>query len=353
MNTVSSVLCVLSASVILAGCVATPDMSRWAQNSSALATAISAENAEVLKRMTKNIAAYNAGVEIGWDIPKTYASTWNEDSRKTYAMSATTIDATMTAMTLYADALAKLASSGETGREAVDKGQKALKSIADTVGVTFPDSSTVFNLVKEIADVWNRAEAQAGLLEAMELTDPKIEVLRDEVKKAVEAQRKLVENLRIFEDSIIVHSYGENAMQWYFQRDATSKMSRFERNEQIFKEAMMNDDHMLVAGGHTLLVETLKERAEARARDLAAAAQWRATRLSQLNGIDTAVDLWGESHKGAMAALRECDGLQAFRINCGSYTAENLRVLASRIRNAVVPDGARPGDIQPVTSTSK
>lgn len=344
-NTVRSVFCAVSVSVMVGGCFATPDMSRWAENSSALATAISAENAEVLKRMDKNIGAYHAGVKIGWDIPTAYDTTWSNDSRKTYADAATTIDATMMVMTLYADALAKLAASGETGKEAVDKGHKALKSIADTVGVAFPAAPAVVAIVKEIADVWTRAEAQAGLWEAMELTDPKVEALRDEIKNAVNAQGSLVTLLRNFEVEIIDHSYGENVMLWYFQNDPTSGKPRFEKNEQIFADAIANQDDTVVAAAHTYLIETLKPRAEARARELSAVAQWRKARLKKLHGIAAAADAWRESHKDAMAALRECGGLRAFRFNCGGYTAENLKIWANRINDAVAGDGPSAADV--------
>ena len=347
-STVRSVFCAVSVSVMVGGCFATPDMSRWAENSSALATAVSAENAEVLKRMDKNIAAYHAGVKIGWDVPAAYGATWSNKSRRTYADAASTIDATMMAMTLYADALAKLAASGETGKEAVEKGHKALKNIADTVGIAFPTAPAVVGIVKEIADVWTRAEAQAGLLQAMELTDLKVEALRDEIKNAVSAQERLVTLLRNFEIAIIDHSYGENVMLWYFQYDPTTGKSRFGKNEQIFDDAIDNEDDTLVAAAYTYLIETLKPRAEARARDLSAAAQWRKARLKKLHGIAAAADAWRESHKNAMAALRECGGLRMFRFNCGGYTAENLKIWANRIKDAVADDEPSATDVEKI-----
>lgn len=345
MTTWRNALAALVATLLLSGCFATPDLSGWAQNSATLATTVSAENTAILNRMDKNIATYRTGKKIGWDIPDVYETTWNNKSRKEFAEAAASIDAGLMAMTLYADALAKLAAAGETGKEAVDKGHKAIVGIAELVGVAFPAAPVVVSIVKEIAGIWTRKEAQDGLAAAMTASDPKVDELTDLIVAATDEQRRLVRLLGNFEDALIEHAYGENVMLWFYQNDPTTGKSRFDKNEQVFADALKNKDDTVVAAAHTYLLEALKPRAEEQALKFGEVAQWRKTRNKALDGIVVAAKAWRASHRDVAAALAECGGLRAFRFSCGGYTAENIRFLADRIKNAIADKEPDDGDV--------
>lgn len=329
---------VLVASLVLAlassACTTTPDLSGWAQNSAELAGVVKAESTNVLKRLDKNIAEMESGNKEGWNLAATGAETeilmsdWRH-WRKSYKASSETIDAGMTAMTLYADSLAKLAAAGETGKEAVGKISNSLTDIGNLIGVTFPAAPAVVKVVEEIAEIWTKVEAQNSLAEAMALTDPKVSELAALIEQAATAQIAIVARVNAFERKLIRLAAGPSRMAWYVKNQS------YQKNEQAFSRATNSRDDTVLAAVNTYLIEALEPKFRERAERRAEVKQWVKTRKQALAAIASSASEWQKTHTDATNLLVSCGGFRFFKSACGSYTAANLKLAAGRIKEVV------------------
>ncbi len=325
----------------ISACATTPDLSGWAQNSAELAGVIKAESTNVLTRLDKNIAEMVSGKKEGWWLPvdeakaKKLISDWRR-WRNSYKASSETIDAGMTAMTLYADSLANLAAAGETGKEAVGKMSKSLADIGNSIGVMFPIAPAVVKIVEEIADIWTRVEAQNSLAEAMMLTDPKVGELAALIEQTASAQIAIVQRVNAFERKLIRLAAGPSRMAWYVQNHS------YQMNEEAFSKAEKNKDDTVLAAAKTYLIEALEPKYRKRAERRVDVKQWVKTRKQALTAIASSASVWQKTHTDATNLLVSCGGFRSLKSACGNYTAANLKLAAGRIKEVVAATEPEP-----------
>jgi hypothetical protein len=328
----------LSLAFAISACATTPDLSGWAQNSAELAGAVKSESTNVLKRLDKNIAEMELGAKEGWRLAKDEAkqqaliSDWQR-WRESYKESSDTIDAGMTAMTLYADSLAKLAAAGETGKEAVEKMSKSLTDIGDLIGVTFPAAPAVLEVVEEIGAIWTKVEAQNSLAEAMALTEPKVGELAALIGQAAVAQIAIVDRVNAFERKLISLAAGPSRMAWYI------KNKGYVANEKAFSDADKNSEDAILATTKTYMIEALEPKFRERGERQAEVKQWVKTRKQALVAIAASASEWQKTHTEATNLLVSCGGFRSLKPACGNYTAASLKLAAGRIKEIVAETG--------------
>jgi hypothetical protein len=312
--------------IFISGCTTTPDISGWAQNSADLAGAVANEGKQITERLDQNYAQYKIGTEEGW-YKQDRLDKW-KSRRETFATNKADIDATLEVMTGYADAIAKLAASGEAGESAVEGINDSVTNIVETVGASNPISTTALAAFKSFAAAFTKVQAQNSLAEVMIAVDGDIQSLGEVVKAAAMAQKKVIDSIRLQEFSMILSRAGKKRMRWYENNKG------FQLIENEFRdEADPVKAHAVVA-----LVSQLEPRYRARQQAQVDSIQWKKTRLAALNKIVQATETWRKAHSDAASVIQKCGGLRSLRLNCGNYTAANLKLAADQIRTVVAPE---------------
>ncbi len=311
--------------IFLAGCAATPDISGWAQNSADLAGAVASEGKQITDRLDQNYAQYHIGTEEGWFEKKRLVK-W-KSRRQTFAASKADIDATLEVMTGYADAIAKLAASGETGESAVESINDSVTKIVETVGASNPVSANALAAFKSFAAAFTRVQAQNSLAELMTAVDGDIQSLGEVVKDAAMAQKVVIESIRLQEWAMIDKRAGEKRMRWYTKHKGFTSIEKEFRDETDPVRA-----YAVVA-----LISQLEPRYRTRQQAQVDSIQWKQARLAALDKIVEATETWRKAHSDAASVLQKCGGLRSLRFSCGNYTASNLKLAAEQIRSVVAP----------------
>ncbi len=313
--------------ILISGCSSTPDISGWAQNSADLAGAVANEGKQITERLDQNYAQYRIGTKEGW-FEQDRLDKW-KSRRETFSASKADIDATLEVMTGYADAIAKLAASGETGESAAKSINDSVTKIVDTIGASNPISATAMAAFKSFASAFNNVQTQNSLAEVMIAVDGKIQSLGEVVKDAAMAQKKVINAIRIQEFSMILSRAGKRRMRWYENNKG------FQSIENEFRDgADPVRAHSAVA-----LISQLEPRYRARQQAQVDSIQWKKTRLAALNKIIQATEIWRKSHSDVASVLQKCGGLRSLRLSCGNYTAAHLKLAADQIRSVVAPEG--------------
>lgn len=324
----SKTLMIAGLCAALSGCTKTPDLAGWAVNSAELATAVNVENKKVLDEIDTQITLTElekAMKSLSGEKADQSLARWRS-WRDGYVVYYNEASAALTGMTLYAEAIANLAASGETGRDAVTKGHAALSGIAEQVGRSFPAASGVIAVLSEIADLWTRAEAQEGLAVAMRATQPAIDKLAAVIDEATRTHQNLYLQLHSERISHFSRLAGRNRMAWL------KRNNRYSEIEGYFAEA---EDDPQTAAAVIYLIEVLMPRFEERERSKAQYNQWVKERRDALEQIRAAVPEWKASHANALAVLEACGGVRSLRVSCGTYSAANLKLAADRIKNVI------------------
>ena len=311
--------------IFISGCASTPDISGWAQNSADLAGAVANEGKQITERLDQNYAQYHIGTEEGW-FAQDRLDKW-KNRRETFTTSKADIDATLEVMTGYADAIAKLAASGETGESAVESINDSVTKIVDTVGASNPISATALAAFKSFAAAFTRVQAQNSLAEVMTAVDGDIQSLAEVVKDAAKAQKKVIVSIQLQESAMIDERAGKKRMRWYtHHKGFTSIENEFRDGADPVRA------HAVVA-----LISQLEPRYRAREQAQVDSVQWQKARHAALDKIVQATETWRKAHNDAASVLKECGGLRSLRFSCGNYTAANLKLAAEQIRSVVAP----------------
>ena len=313
---------------VLVGCSSTPDLGGWAQNSADLAGAISGEHKKVLTRLNDDIVQLKIGEQEEWNLggKKGYKSKDWQINRKIYKDAADKVDLTMTVMVEYADALADLAASGETGKDAANSIVKSVNSILKTVGAAHPVGSAATKVLEEIAEIVTEVQAQNSLAETMGEMQPVVDALAKQLTEYTNVQEEIIDSLKRLERTLVREAAGPNRMAWYAQNRGHKII------EGAFAEA--SEDIQTVSAKYQL-IQLLEPDYRERERKRDEVAQWVKARKMALTRIREAANAWQASHTEARTVLEECGGLRVLRPVCGNYTAANLKLAADRIREVV------------------
>lgn len=311
--------------LFMSGCTSTPDISGWAQNSADLAGAVANEGKLISERLDQNYAQYHIGTEEGW-FTLDRLEQW-KSRRVSFAASKADIDATLEIMTNYADAIAKLAASGETGQSAAESINDSVTDIVDTISASNPISATALSAFKSFAAAFTRIQGQNSLADVMIAVDGDIQSLGAVVSDAAKAQKKVIESIQLQEWAMISDRAGKKRMRWYTQHKGFAVI------ENEFRDgADPIRAHAVVA-----LISQLEPRYREREQALVDSIQWKNSRLAALDKIIQSSETWRTAHREAASILQECGGLSSLRFSCGNYTAANLKLAAEKIRTIVAP----------------
>lgn len=312
--------------IFISGCAMTPDISGWAQNSAELAGAVANEGKQITERLDQNYAQYDIGKSEGWFTEKSLEE-WRT-RRDTFAASKADIDATLEVMTGYADAIAKLAASGETGESAVESINASVKKIVDSVGASNPISASALAAFNSFAAAFTRVQAQNSLAEVMTGVDGDIQSLGKVVKDATIAQKEVIDSIRLQEWAMIDERAGKKRMRWYKHHGGFTSIEK-----EFGDKGDPISAHAVVA-----LASQLESRYRARQQAQVDSLQWKGARVAALDKIDLATETWRKAHSDAASVLQKCGGLRSLRLSCGNYTAANLKLAAEQIRSIVAPE---------------
>lgn len=311
--------------ICISGCTSTPDISGWAQNSADLAGAVASEGKQITERLDQSYAQYYIGTQEGW-FAKDRLDKW-KSHREEFVANKVDIDTTLELMTGYADAIAKLAASGETGEAAVESIKGSVKNMVDTVGASNPISATALAAFESFAAAFTRVQAQNSLADVMTTVDGDIKLLAEIVKDAAIAQKNIINSIQLQESAMIDASAGEKRMRWYTTHKG------FISIENKFRDgADPVRAHEVVA-----LISQLEPRYRAREQAQVDLIQWQKARHAALEKIIKATVTWRKAHSNTASVLQECGGLRSLRFSCGNYTAANLKLAAEQIRSVVAP----------------
>lgn len=323
---------VVIVALLATGCTTTPDLSGWAQNSADLAGAVATENKEVLERLDRNIAELQVGEEEGWQLGANNYAGWKQH-RDDYTKNASDINAVMGTMVLYANSLANLAAAGETGKEAAEKINSSVGDIVESVGASHPISEGTLKVLKAFADAWTRAQAQNSLAQAMTATDAEIGRMAELVSDVAAAQKEIVESIRLLERLLIRQAAGPNRMSWFKKNQGYAEVEK----------AFADGASVERAAAVTYLIESLEPRFRDRERQGVESTQWKKARIEALDDIAASAETWRATHLEAATLLARCGGFRSLQIQCGNFTAANLKLAADQIR-AVVATTAPPAN---------
>lgn len=316
---------------VLIGCSSTPDLGGWAQNSADLAGAISGEQKKVLTRLNDDIVQLKIGEKEEWNLGGDsggYSSKNWQNNRKIYKDAAETIDATMTVMVEYADALADLAASGETGKEAANSIVISVNTIFETVGAAHPAGSTAAKVLEQVAHAVTKVQAQDTLAETMGQMQPVVDELAGRLTEYIDVQEKIIDSLKRLERTLIREAAGPNRMAWYEQNNG------YKIVEKAFADTSEDIQTIAVKYQLILLLEPDYREREHKREEVA---QWIRARKTTLTRIRGAAKAWQASHMEAKTVLQKCGGLRSLRPACGNYTAANLKLAADIIRESSPP----------------
>lgn len=318
-----TLLCVL---LLLGACSQTPNLSQWSQNSAALKQSISEVNNDVLLQTDQALDALEAGKEDNWQVmPNERLSQWLE-RRKELTEAMSTIDAGMTAMVKYSQALSNLAATGDTGQQSAEELFTALSSINNTLGSFFPPalaaSKGLEQLTTEIAAIATKVKAQGELAKGMKNAQPNVDALMQIVATSSQALSVLVGPIASIRENAVTGRYGKERIRFYLREKSYQQM------ENLFKQG---DRAVLIES--LPLLEKMAGEYSAYQSEIAQVRQWRAAKRQQLASIQKAAKEWAQTHHQVQIFLEKCGGFKSLRYECGNFNATNLMDAQYRIEN--------------------
>ena len=274
------------------------------------------------------------------------------------------IGETLDAIAAYSTSLAELAAAGETGREAVQKSVGTLDGIATTLGGPAGlIGDTAVSIVKEIALLVTRAQAQNRIEDAMEILAGPDGALRQTVvilqqmldilaNKFVNPTFNLTNVLERYRHGPGLIAFYNGSDSWLdrnraYHLLAMDNEARKEHLQDATEEDMyigllacLDDKpgcpHASLAAGLaaqlTLLSEIQNEfeayEAAKRSND-----EWRNRRISSIAQIKRALDAWADQHDSIYDSLSACGGFKALKPGCGNWSEANLREAVEKVES--------------------
>ena len=393
----------IAAAVLTTTSCATPDVKPFADQTSALETAVATEKKAVADKMDSMIALIEKGNSTKPASTLVDMGVW-EKHRKSYLESMAVVIQVLSEATAYSDAVASLAAAGETGSAAAEKIYGTVQGFASVTaslggpGVSIPADfagSVAGRVFKEIGDLWARYEAQQSLTEATEKAHPTIikigegvdAIFRDIQPRILFAsynQMKGVETDVLLTGAAKFHkNYGNdktlnallrdvsalplsNIRAEYCLRGFTKTDSRircFGRSiDAATKDAILQNDSQRLdsltaeseAARHRIqfiyfLLAAVNETEKDHDQFLEARADteaWYKTRTARAKAIAAAAQTWVKTHEELTVVLANCSGLKSLKASCGNLTAANLKASIERINLVVGDDFVVPGLIR-------
>ncbi|WP_282604315.1 hypothetical protein [Pelagibius sp. Alg239-R121] len=325
----------LAFSLLLLGasaCTPTPDLAGWATASSELASDVGTVNKDTSERLQSVVQRLEVCEAQKCVLTEARKSTDWKRKYNSFVENTSTIDATMEAMVLYADAIAALAAKGETGRDAARSILTSVKSILETVGQAYPLAAPFGPVIEEVGALITKAEAQESLARQMHVLEVRggaIDKLVTGLTLASAAQIKIVDELYRLEVDLLEAEAGPELIGWHnHQLGGTAYKIR----EELFGASDVSRLHDELG----LLALTEKTVAIYR-RGLTESEAWSLQRVASLEKIPAAAAVWGETHSEAREILQKCGGIRSLKWSCGNYSAANLVIAGKRIKNLVQP----------------
>jgi len=314
--------------LLITGCTATPDLSGWAQNSAEMAGAVSYEHQKVIDRVDGIITHVRVGEKEKWRLLAHTSEGWvrKRDGFKTHADA---IRGTLDFMVLYANAIANLAASGETGADAAKKIGGSVKQIVELVGKSYPLTAAATSFFEQIAEIVTTVQTQDSLADGMSVMQPKVDALAKFLIRSVDAQKLIVGQIYAAEQRLLREAAGPQAMKAFLNQDVRGSVEGA-----IAGGTPISGSSGSIADAHAVSI-----RYRDLVQNLAEAQQWNRKRHAALDAVKTAVDLWRKAHDEARTVLVNCGGFRSLKFSCGNYTAANLKLAAEKIKS-VLPDDA-------------
>jgi len=321
---------IVLAAVLLAlsACASTPDLSKWAESSAALSSAVAEDNRDTLARIDVILEKLKIGKEEEWTtlsmLGASPLKSWRKH-RQSYYESAAIVNASMEAMMKYANAVSNLAAAGETGKKASESLVDSAKLIFTSLSATFPGGPVVGAAVAtldEIADLVTRVEAQDTLAETMGKMQDPIYKLAKLIGAYVNNQNNILHHVTDTQEAVIQGEFGPERISWTRKKIAEI--------DQIFKDDAPKDKLSKLS---LLERETVHYRAFL--RQISEARKWRDDKSQKLDEISTAAKIWAKAHNKAKEFLAKCGGMRSLNQICGTYTVASLLLAKDRIENVI------------------
>lgn len=359
---------------LLSACTTTPDLSSFAEESKQLRASIGHSHTELIQKVGDLNERIGSGKTKGWvktdsEGRKPYEVMTLEDANgfrsNTVAFDnhVATIDATLSAMVAYSDALSNLAAAGETGKESVQSLKKSVSSITSTLGIAYPPSAIAYEgfteLLAEVADLYTRVEAQESLASAMSNATPAV----DKLALTIQTQSALLEQLTVNVMNLRIAAvrghYGSAKIGYFEKFNAYKNMEKLygsiltdcscdrspaagtplpkyctktpaERNDGIF-ECHLTRETALTSRLTTL--GRINDEHSAYVAAIASEQKWAKSMLAQLKAASAAAAAWASTHQQATTLLIECGGKKSLTPSCGNLTVDNLQSAIDRLKN--------------------
>jgi len=340
----------------LAAC-ATPDMTDFAKQTTALKAAVATEHSEVAKQYDATIRlgtqlqqdrVYEPGSDEGKAIAARVERLTTE--RKQVADTAKQIDRLMADVSAYTTSLANLAAEGETGTEAVEQAFGSLTAITGLVspGVSIP--AVAVDVAKAVGQAFTRAQAQYSLDAAMsEVTSIMgAQKLATVLKAYFQGESGLIVGLRTPRTQLERYRVGPNLVGYYtnYQKWAEARvypelLTCFRNDDETCR--LSPDVAATLAGSQDLYMGATPH-AQSFFAARAEVEAWSKQRQDKIAAIGVALDVWAQEHDRFAAYFRECAGLRVLRARCGAYSAANLAAAVATIQTILSDLSTMPED---------
>ncbi len=326
----------ISSVLALCACATTPDLAAWSASSAELAGAISAEQKAITIQLDADISLIEIGETEGWDLKgetQEISSAHWKSVRDAYLSDLDVVNASLEAMTLYADALAQLASKGETGGEAAKSIQKSLGTILESVGAALPVGGAASKLFEELAGAVTKIQAQDSLAKTMTEIDPIVERLESAISDAADKQLDAISALYAVGLVLELERMGQNRHDWFVRRTRDARgaeLTQYQRLERLFSD----DGDLLRAAAETYLLQVQQQRYEDYAIALTHRTEWFKAHHAAVATIRDAAANWRKTHRAAANYLEECGGLRFLNPGCGAFSTANISLIAHQIATA-------------------
>jgi len=341
----------------IAGCTATPDLSKWAQASEDIRDGMVRSQVTTIGKLDMLVGAAAEAKSQGWqstcgtEKPTLLTVDWMtaEEEWKTdlenYRVAAMQVEGGLTAMVLYAQAVNELAVSAGTGKEASEGIVKSLSSIGSTLGVAFPTFNGAGEIFTLISEQWTKVEAQNSLAETMSAMQGNVDNLAEALVKQAAIQIRIVDNLTDKGTQAIKGKYGTERV-CYFQKKANQLYAQAERP---YKNYNIADNEAALASKPLSDKESRELETEITNHlvadqfglpiyrqymdEVTALRRWENASKTQLVSVQRAVTEWAKAHREVADTMLACGGLRSLRSKCGNLTFDNLKIARDRIKS--------------------
>jgi len=343
------VIVILATLSILCGCTATPDLSTFANASKELKAGVNDVEQQVLGKVNYIAESLETGRKVGfvqtsegvlqrWELFSNKAPDAFKASQKDFITHLATVNATMSAMVQYTEALATLAAAGETGSESSQSMIESVNSIFSTLSIAYPGGSIVSdgvaNATNEVAQLFTRIQAQDSLAETMSSAQPAVDALANLISEQSETLSKLTSGLARLERQIIDANYGRAKMDYYHDFSSYEAMDNLYADMQTCA-SNHKDDLEALWSCHITKEKAIGSRLDTLARisdeynsyisEKMNTKKWTNLQRQKITAIQISVKAWANTHKNAATLLNKCGGMRSLRNSCGSLSVSNLK----------------------------